>query len=268
MRYYPLDEALFPRVDFLSAQILDGDHVLAINYFGRPADPSFVALVQARPDIGWIEDRAHAMDAPDSAWGDWLLYSPRKVFGVPDGGILVSHRKVLGQLHTMPPIELSFALPSLERFEDVNETDNHRWYMSYLQQEAAMGIGLQSMSRLSLELLKTTDVRTDRAVRRSNYRTLYGRLREYAYLSEADIDFTPLGFPIRVKSAAQLSKQLSAKRVFAGRHWASLPSDPTAFATEHRLARELVTLPCDYRYGEADMHRVADAVCNAMTMGA
>jgi len=263
--YYPLDERLLPRVDFLSGHILDGNHVLAIDYFGRPANPEFIDLVHIRPDIGWVEDRAHVLDPPDSAWGDWLLYSPRKLFGVPDGGILVAHRKALWPLPTTAATDFSFALPLVERFEDRNETDNQRWYTNYVQQEAAMGIGMQSMSRLSLELLKALDARGDRAVRRENYRILHDRLRQYAYFPEAVVSFAPLGFPIRAKSAATLSKGLSERGIFAARHWANLPSDPLVFATEHRLAKELLTLPCDYRYGEADMHRVADAVFEAMT---
>ena len=266
-RYYPLDEALFPRVDFLSAQVFDGDHVLAIEYFGRPANAAFIAFAHARPEIGWVRDRAHGVDAPDSAWGDWLLYSPRKLVGVPDGGILVPRRKALWPLATTTLTDLSFVRPSLERFNDHEEIDNERWYANYVRQEAAMGIGLERMSRLTLELLKKSDARADGVVRRRNYRVLYEHLSEYAFFPDADLSFAPLGFPLRVKSAASLSMRLSEKRIFASRHWPSLPSDPATFAAEHHLAQQLVTLPCDYRYDEVDMQRVADGVLEAMTAG-
>jgi hypothetical protein len=39
-----------------------------------------------------------------------------------------------------------------------------------------------------------------------------------------------------------------------------LPSDPQQHAHEHGLAGELLTLPCDYRYGEPEMKRIAEAV--------
>ena len=61
-RYYPLDDALAPRVDFLAARVCDGDSVLAIDYFGRPAGADFVSLVRERTAVDWIEDRAHALD--------------------------------------------------------------------------------------------------------------------------------------------------------------------------------------------------------------
>jgi hypothetical protein len=53
-------------------------------------------------------------------------------------------------------------------------------------------------------------------------------------------------------------------RIFAARHWRELPVQPREFRIEHSIAQELVTLPCDYRYGERDMHRVADAVIRAI----
>lgn len=265
--YFPLSEDLLPRVEFLSTQLRDGDHVLAIDYFGRPPSPEFIALVHARPSVGWIEDRAQAIDPPDTAWGDWLLYSPRKLFGVPDGGILAAHRKALWPLETSPGTDLTFALPSLQRFEDPDEIGNQRWHAAYVREEAAMAVGLQRMSRLSLEVLGAVDARADCAARRGNYRVLYGRLGEWALFPGAELCFSPLGFPIRVVSAATLSRRLSEKRIFAARHWASLPSDPSVFASEHRLAQEILTLPCDYRYGERDMLDVADAVHEAIATG-
>src|SRR5208283_5409488 len=159
----------------------------------------------------------------------------------------------LRPLPTTAATDFSFALPLLERFEDRHETDNQRWFTSYVQQEAAMSVGMQRMSRLSLALLEASDAMADRAVRRDNYKILHDRLRKYAYFQDADASFAPLGFPIRIKSAAALSKRLAERRIFAARHWANLPSDPLVFAAEHRLAQELLTLPCDYRYGEADM---------------
>jgi hypothetical protein len=268
VRYYPLDELLSPRIDYLATQVRSGDHVLVINYFGRPADRNLIALAGDLPDVGWIEDRAHALDPVDSAWADWLLYSPRKLFGVPDGGILIARETELQPLVAAASIDLSFILPSLERFEDPEEHDNQRWYASYLHQEAAMRVGLQAMSRLTVAVLNASDLQADGKARRHNYQLLRGRLENWAFFPTPTISFSPMGFPIRVKSAATLCRKLSEARIFAARHWRVIPSDPSIFTAEHQLARELVTLPCDYRYDESDMHRVADAVLEAMGAGA
>ena len=262
--YFPLDERLDPRVDYLASHIKDGDFVLAVDYFGRPAKADFVELVCARPMVGWIQDCAHALDVGGAAWGDWLLYSPRKLVGVPDGGILVSRHKPMSVLTTRPLKDLSFMLPSLERFEDRDELNNRQWYAAYVEQEAAMGVGSDAMSRLSIAVLKTCDAKADGDTRRTNYALLHKRLQEWAFLPDAAGSFVPMGFPIRVRSADRVVARLAASRIFAARHWRDLPIQPNEFPIEHAIAQELVTLPCDYRYGEQDMHRVADAAIRAI----
>jgi selenocysteine lyase/cysteine desulfurase len=264
-RYYPVGQTLTPSVDFLSAQVRAGDHVLAIAYFGRPVGPDFADLARSRPDVGWVEDRAQALDLAAPAFGDWLVYSPRKLLGVPDGGVLVGRTKALAAIDPLPPTNVEFMLPSLERFEDVEEVDNERWYSDYAREERLMRVEATAMSRLSLELLKRFDVATDGELRRTNFEILHQRLHRYAFLPEVRPSFAPLGFPVRIESAATLSACLAEQRIFAARHWQNLPSDPSAFPDEHQLAKELLTLPCDYRYREEDMHRVANAVIAAMT---
>jgi len=262
--YFPLDERLDPRVDYLASHIKDGDYVLAVDYFGRPAKADFVELVCARPMVGWIQDCAHALDVGVAAWGDWLLYSPRKLVGVPDGGILVSRHKPMSVLTTRPLKDLSFMLPSLERFEDPDELNNRQWYAAYVEQEAAMCVGADVMSRLSIEVLKACDAKADGDTRRTNYAVLHKRLQEWAFLPDAAGSFVPMGFPIRVRSAERVVARLAESRIFAARHWRDLPVQPNEFPIEHAIAQELVTLPCDYRYGEQDMHRVADAAIRAI----
>ena len=264
-RYYPLDRSLVPSADFLATEIRSGDHVLGVDYFGRPVPAEFQSLVRARPDVGWIEDRAQALDPGESAWGDWVLYSPRKVVGVPDGGILVAHRKPLPSLATIAPTDFSFVLPYLERFEDDRETDNARWYAHYRHTESALQVGRLSMSRISLAILAASDIHEDADRRRRNYQALHERLGEWALFPDSSVSYAPLGFPLQVKSGMALSEYLAARRIFAARHWPALPSDPRQFADAHSMAEKLVTLPCDYRYSEQDMRRVADTVREAMS---
>ena len=207
---------------------------------------------------------SHALDPGTAPWGDWILYSPRKLVGVPDGGILIAHRKALPDAKTLPIADFSFVLPALERFEDRDEAHNDRWYQHYCEQERSMSVGAQAMSRLSLDLLRAWDLASDGETRRRNYRTLHSRLRQWSFLPDDHVPFVPLGFPIRIGSAEALSRRLAQSRVVAARLWKARPSDPSRVANEHRLASELLTLPCDYRYGESDMHRVADIVSDAV----
>jgi hypothetical protein len=258
--FYPLDGKLNPSVEFLDAHIMPGDHVLAIDYFGRPVTAEFSSLAARWPDVGWIEDRAHALDPGSARWADWVLLSPRKLVGVPDGGILVEGRKPLPALNPVSLGDFSFALPAIERFEDPDDACNDRWYPRYVDSEQSMSIGIEAISRMSLTLLDAIPAESDCVIRRSNYQCLHERLARWSLFPESAISFVPMGFPIQVPSAVELAEKLRQHRIFAARHWAHLPSDPREFPTEHQLAQQLITLPCDYRYQGAQMQHMADVV--------
>jgi hypothetical protein len=266
IRYFAVDDELQPDVNRLSSDLRAGDHVLAVDYFGRPPARAFQDLVAARRDVRWVEDRAQALDC-GPAWGDWLLYSPRKLIGVPDGGILIPTKAVhpLPMLQTEPLTDFGFIAPSLERFEDPEELQNAGWYERYVHAEATMSPGRFAMSRLSAAILKGANVNPHVERRQANYRTLHARLERWSFLKEGQPDFVPLGFPIAVPNAAQLGQRLSQQRIFAARHWKSLPSHPDEHENAHRLAHKLITLPCDYRYTSSDMDLVADAVIEALS---
>ena len=81
VHYYPLDPALRPRVDYLDGRLRAADHVLAVDYFGRPAADPFRSLVRRHPDVGWIEDRAQALNTGQPAVGRLdPLQSPQAVW--------------------------------------------------------------------------------------------------------------------------------------------------------------------------------------------
>jgi hypothetical protein len=52
--------------------------------------------------------------------------------------------------------------------------------------------------------------------------------------------------------------------VFPAVHWANLPSPAGKFPDEHALASTLLTLPCDQRYGTAEMEQLATFFLQAL----
>jgi hypothetical protein len=51
---------------------------------------------------------------------------------------------------------------------------------------------------------------------------------------------------------------LHAARIFAAVHWPRIAAPAADFPREAGWARRLITLPCDHRYGAAEMARIAD----------
>ena len=103
--FYPIDEELSPDVTHLVGRVLPGDVVLAVDYFGRTPSADFLAFVESHPRVWFVEDCAQSFAGPGSAWGDWQLYSPRKLVGVPDGGLLAARTeraKAIGLAESVP----------------------------------------------------------------------------------------------------------------------------------------------------------------------
>lgn len=264
IRYYPVTKTLTPAFEHLGEQLLASDLVLIIDYFGRQTNLAMQEYAKTRPDIDWIEDRSQALEPGGDDWADYILYSPRKLLGVPDGGILVSLGKPLPSPGSAHRTDSDFIRAALLRFEDVNEQDNAVWHLANRDYEAAMAVGAKPMSRLTRHILQTTDAGWVAERRRANHQYLLERLAELAVLPQEELGFVPFGFPIWTKDRQGLSAQLAAQGIFAAHHWPSLPSPARDFPEAHQWAECILTLPCDQRYDQDDMAQIVAAVRGAL----
>ena len=247
--YYPVDSRLNPDLSRLEPLLRRGDAVVAIAYFGRSPPADFRALAASRPDILWIEDRAQALSPDAPPWADIVLYSPRKLLGVADGGLVFS-RQPLAQPDPSPDDAALWA-PEDARAADPDGAAPQSWYPLFQAREAAFAVDRAPMSARAKAALQSVEIAPIIAARQANWRTLAQRLGAMALWPDFDPTFAPLTFPILTRDAVETVQTLAAQRIWCPRHWAGLPGD---------ISPRLVSLPCDQRYNETDMHRLADAV--------
>lgn len=256
--FYPVGGDLVPDARTLAAGLRARDAVLGVDYFGAPA-AELPDLARRFDDVMWIQDRAQALWPDPAPWGTHLLYSPRKVAGAPDGGVLVSPGGAI-----RPPVwavdEKPDRLePARMRAEDPLGRRNDVWFPAYQAAEASMSCAPLPMSELSATVVDRLDTSGVASRRRRNARVLMSRLAGVALFEEARLlGGAPLGVPVLVDDAGAASARMAQERIFCARHWARLPSPPADFAAEHALSRRLLTLPCDHRYDGSDMVRVAE----------
>jgi hypothetical protein len=259
VRTYRVTEELDPHASSLNAQLVAGDLVVVVDYFGWPPSQSFRDWVRTRSDILWVEDRAQALWTLDPPWAPWCIYSPRKLLGVPNGGLLFGDVVPASNKDITPP-ELTISLPELMRFEDRAQVENERWYASYRARENGLADGSAPISRLTEALLRRIPIAPLVEARQVNYRYLLDRLPRLAAWPRDGDRVAPFGFVIAVEDPQSLVRQLAAERLFCPRHWAELSSDPAQFPYEHGLCRQLLTLPCDHRYTREQLARLADTI--------
>ncbi len=253
----------------LSVADLDGigerDLVVVIDYFGFPA-PAHV-IEYARSQGAWVlEDACQALlTSGAGALSDFVLFSPRKFLGVPDGGILTSHTdlKFGGVRLEDPPAGWAlkaFQAVLLRREFDLYGGDR-RWFTLFQELERECPIGRFRMSGVSQMLLfHAFDYAAIAQARRDNYARLAERLGGIALFPCVPPEAAPLGFPVRLEARDRVREALFAACIYPPVHWPIADIVPARFAGSHRLSREILTLPCDQRYTAADMDRMAAVV--------
>jgi dTDP-4-amino-4,6-dideoxygalactose transaminase len=265
VRFYEVEVGREEREPDWESILRPGDMVVAIDYFGYLA-PVTPARVRAQ-GCWYVEDASQAMltsGVGDDS--DYVIFSPRKFVGVPDGGVLrcVSGRSLGDLVLQRPPAEwwLQAFRASVERYlYDTHGGDRSIWFDLYKRAEANVPCDSFAMSDLTQALLYDwIDFEQVSAARRSNYLLLAEHLERLALLPPLPSNVVPLGFPIRAGDRDRLRAALIADEIFAPIHWELGNAVPTTYAYSHQLANEILTLPCDQRYDHADMLRIVERV--------
>ena len=255
VRFYGQGKNLQADVPQLDRELRSDDAVVLINYFGAPPAARVRRWLASRADVHWIEDRAHSLASGRQAWGDDVLYSPRKLCGVADGGLLFVRRHAtnLPMLPTLPaPGQTHDA--ALLRLAAEQGQHGIDFYSSYQRQEQAMTVTDNDISALSWQQLQTLGWKHMVQRRRQNYQLLQQQLSQYSWLGSAR-GFVPSHFVLAHPAADRLSSALHEHGIYAQRHWSPLAA-PTSFTIAHQLSRQLLSIPCDHRYDADDMTRI------------
>ena len=231
-----------------------GDWLYYVDYFGVCSDVVTRLLAQFSPGQV-VLDYCQAFFAPPRPCLA-VIYSPRKFFCVPDGGLVV----------TDLPLEVPREQDRLskERAEALLErlaVSPESGYSSYVQGESSLAeLAPRRMSQLTSRILASVDFASVRARRNRNFRYLHERL---GHLNRLALDPErmdgPMCYPLLIE-AEGLRAALIAQRVFVATYWPDVVEHAGSDSTEGRLVRQLLPLPCDQRYDEADMARIV-ALC-------
>ncbi len=249
-------------------ELRPGDLVVLIDYFGFPCDER--CATRARERGAWVlEDACQALLSDGvGRCSDFVLFSPRKFLGIPDGGILRVNGKLdlAGVELERPPAAwwLKSFRASLLRREFDAHGGSRRWFELFQEAEAEAPCGAYAISELSEMLLKHAVNSAAIARRRiENYQYLADSLADMALFKALPPGVVPLGFPIRTNNRERVRQHLFDCEIYPALPWPLPGMVPEQFGDSHRLAAEIMTLPCDQRYARADMNRMAQAVWRA-----
>jgi len=245
--YYPIDEHL--QVSG-SVELGAKDCLLYVNYFGICNEQADALLHRFPPEQVILDHSQAFFCKPRNCLA--TIYSPRKFFGLPDGGLLVSEIRV-DDLLLPEDDSLTRTIPLLKRLADGPQAG----YAAFQAAEASLtDTRPRAMSRLTRRLFQGIDITHAHARRNENFRILHEHL---GHLNSLDVNLDsmdgPLCYPF-LNGCEGLRDKLIRARIYAATYWPEVLARSALAPVEGMMVRHCVPLPCDQRYGRTEMERI------------
>jgi hypothetical protein len=241
------------RDDF--SPILDGqqdEYLLYINYFGINSN-KIEGLIKTHPKL--IIDNAQAFFGQPVNNID-TFYSPRKFFGIPDGGYVYCSEKCEDQ-----DIDSMISYDRCEHLLKRIDTSAHEAYPAYRKAEEDLGTyPILKMSNLTRALLRSIDYKEARSKRLENFSYLHAKLGGYNELPiQLNVDDVPMVYPFLTKNQT-MKDILIQHSIYIATYWPDPQKRIPAGSLEAYLVSNLVPLVIDQRYGRKEMDAMLSVV--------
>ena len=259
LRFYEIDKDLHSVFD---PGLLDEISLISLcGYYGFcNYDADFVRECKKR-GIVIFEDVTHSLLSEDGydPLIDYAAGSFRKWMGVPCGGFAIKkHGRFVCE--TLPPHPEHLSL----RIRTINEPGNDLfWEGEMLLRRVFDAYASDQPSEYTL---RHADLNEISRVRRENYLAILNGLRKNLHgisviFPELTENAVPSHFVIYAEQRDALQAYLLEKKIRSTVYW---PVGPEINLDGHDTARyiyeHILAIPCDQRFGPADMERISDAL--------
>lgn len=251
--FYRLDSAFDPEIKGLD----HNEAILYVNYFGL-MEKNVRKVIDKFNNI--IIDNSQAFFSKlDNTLS---FYSPRKFFGVPDGGFAYVNKEL--NVDYEKDISSKRITHLLTRLENSAEAG----YEQFLKNEESFkNIKIKQMSDLTKSLLKSIDFEQVKKRREANYLFLHDSLSEFNELSPV-LDLKPNGpmvYPFLNSKNKGLKQKLIEKKIYIPTYWPNIKKwEACKGHFEEYLVENLLPLVIDQRYLESDLKEMLSVVMRYM----
>ena len=251
-----------------------GSLLLYMSYFGiAPFAGRFAEEVKERFGLTVVRDATHDFLGRGIEGGaaDYVVASLRKWAALPDGAILYSRHRDLGNGRL--GVDDDFvarrrdAMTAKQRYLEGDDGVSKEGYLASLAEcnavLDAMGEPCE-MSAVSSDILARTDWAAVRDLRKRNASLLTLRFEKAGLRCYCDISTPPLYVPIVLENRDTVQRKLSSMDVYCPVLW-PLPEGAEGcggFAGE--FSSRMLAIPCDQRYQERDIEFIADSVIDVI----
>ncbi len=242
--FYHIDKSFKP----LIKNYCSNDAILYTNYFGiNHLNIEF--LVKQYPNL--IVDNAQAFfDKPIENVS--TFYSPRKFFGLPDGGFVYGNTVPLDKKYEKDH-SIDRFLHLLTRIENGAEFG----YNLFKANEASLdNQPIKLMSNLTQKILNGVDFEDVIKKRLHNFNFVHQHLKHSNNLTsfiERALITCPLVYPYWIDNGKELRSLLQQNKLFTATYWPNILEWCKEDDIETHLTENLIPIPIDQRYGEVEL---------------
>jgi len=182
------------------------------------------------------------------------IYSPRKFFGVSDGGYLYIN-KISDKMYEKDISD------SYSQLLGRIELGASKCYEEYQQSECSLvNSPIKSMSNLTAKILNSIDYENVERIRIKNFNFLHKKLKKFNKLkidlSDIKVPFT---YPYMVDDI-ELRENLIKNKVYVAKYWNEVLDRESVNHYEKDFVDQIIPLPIDQRYNLEDMKRIVEVI--------
>lgn len=249
--FYSIDKS-FEIIDEIDLK--KDEFLLYVNYFG--IKDNYIKILSEKYSNKIIIDNSQAFySKPEKNTA--TFYSPRKFFGVSDGGCLYVDYKIDKIFKTDYSYDrCSHLLKSVDSCTEFG-------YQDFKDNEESLNNqDIKNMSNLTKKILNSVNYERIKEIRLENFYYLHSVLKEKNELDICLEDMCcPMVYPFLINDN-NLRKKLIDKKIFVATYWPNVFDWAKPEDDEFYLAKYLLSIPIDQRYNLSDMQLIINVLSN------
>jgi len=228
-----------------------GEKILYVNYFSLKGD--YIKNLSVAYGESLIIDGSQAFYEKPLKNID-TIYSPRKFFGVSDGGYLYTRHRLDWNLKQDNSED--FAKHLVGRLLKGAKEYYKDFQMSELNLSSQP---VKVMSNITRRILTSIDYESVSRKRVGNFNFLLDALKDLNTLPLSQVDNTPFAYPL-LTSDLKLRQKLIENGIYVPSYWREVAFRDNASEVEKDFSERLLLIPIDQRYDASDMQDVVSII--------
>lgn len=248
--FYSINKSFLPLIE----AIKNNEALLYTNYFGLMS--SNIDLLSKKYKNLIVDNSQAFYDGHKNDVS--TFYSPRKFFGVSDGGF-VYHNKTNNNNYDVDT--------SVDRFSHLLKSVDISKEASYLDfkknDDDLINQPIKKMSKLTQKILRGVDYNQNRLIRLQNFKILHNTLKEsnqLTYIIDLKQIECPMVYPYLPTQKVELRNELIKCKVYTAQYWPNVMEWVEKDSLEYNLTNNVVCLPIDQRYNEKEMKYILNCI--------